>query len=201
MAPIRALAALLLFAASPSALAQPIPPGIVRQLPRGFTVLATAHAPHVHGHDFYFIALASDEEKALEIGTDPAPARPLLIFEHYRNGRFSQIGRNDEIVMKIDQGGQCDPFDPGLITTKGAFFTVENEVACGSHWTDYVTFRFDPAARGYVFDNRRTESWLMNPSDDPHADALVSGGQHVTRSTKSHTIPFARWKRPVEGYR
>jgi len=130
---VRALAILLLFAAPSSALAQPVPAGIVRQLPRGFTVLASARAPNVDGHDFYFIALASNEEKTLEIGVDPAPARPLLIYEHHRDGRFSPVGRNDEVVMKIDQGGQCDPFDPGHIATKGPFFTVENEVACGSH--------------------------------------------------------------------
>ncbi len=199
MAPIdRALAVLLLFATSSFAQAESVPAGIARQLPRGYAVLTTAHAPDVFGHDFYFVALASREEQALEIGVDPAPARPLLIYERHRNGRFMPIDRNDEVIMKVDQGGQCDPFDPGHIATKGAFFTVENEVACGSHWTDYVTFRFDPTANTYVFDNRRTESWLMNPVDDPNADALVSDGQHVTRSIRLHEVPLARWKRPAE---
>jgi hypothetical protein len=131
-------------------------------------------------------------------GPDAAPPRPLLVFQRQADGSFTLLGRNDGVVMRADQGGQCDPFLDGdaTIAVKGRFFTVENGVACGSHWTDYVTFRFDDAAGGYVFDNERLDSWSFNTSNDPNADALVEdgGAPKVTRGSRTHPVPFADWR-------
>ena len=69
-------------------------------------------------------------------------------------------------------------------------------MACGQHWSDFVTFRLDGRA-GFVFDNERTESWSLNPSDAPDAEALVRDGpQHVRRDPRGRITRFPDW-RPV----
>ncbi|MEX6874007.1 hypothetical protein AB2D09_33980, partial [Pseudomonas aeruginosa] len=92
---------------------------------------------------FEIVAIGRKDEEALAKSGD-ASARPLMIFER-RSGRFFPVGRNDQVVLKADEGGQCDPFLDGdaPIATKGRYFTVQNGVACGQHWTDYITFRLD----------------------------------------------------------
>lgn len=125
-----------------------------------------------------------------------AAARPLLIFERHNNS-FVLLGRNDAVILKADDAMQCDPFldGGGTISVKGRFFTVENGVACGQHWTDFVTFRLDDRA-GFVFDNERSESWSLNSSNDPDAEALVRDGpQQVRRAKPGRVTPFAQWRR------
>jgi hypothetical protein len=118
-----------------------------------------------------------------------------------RGDQFRLFARNDNVVLRADEGGQCDPFDPGdvgAITSKTRWFTVENGVACGQHWTDYVTFRFDARVGGFVFDNEREESWKMNPSNDPDAEALIpEGPQRVRRPLSKQTIAFRDWRRDI----
>jgi hypothetical protein len=131
-----------------------------------------------------------------------APARPLLIFERRTDGKYVVAGRNDQIVLRANDGGVaangCDPFGEGRIAIKGRYFTVENGVACGAHWIDYVTFRFDPASNGFLFDNWRVQSWSMNPSTDPNAEALVANPPRVVRSGRKK-VSFSRWRRPPGG--
>jgi len=190
------LAALTLGVIAPlPAVADTLPANITQQLPRGFGVLTFAEAANVSGRTYYVVALASSREALRKHHSDPAPSRPLLIYKRAPDGRFALVGRNDEVILTADDGGQCDPFEPGHIAVKGAYFTVENEVACGDHWTDYVTFRFDPAVNDYVFDSVRSESWSMNPSTDPNAEALISNGNKITRPKLHEKVPFARWKR------
>lgn len=186
----RWIAALLLLGTSATALAQAVPAAIERQLPSGHRVLQSATASF-DGHFFILVALARTDEKQ----ADPDPARPFLIYERRKDGSFALAGRNDHVVLRADEGGQCDPFADGGITAKGAYFTVENVVACGQHWTWYVTFRFDPRLKAYVFDNARSESWRPNPSTTPDADALLSDGQQVTRA-KGTPVRFSDWQAP-----
>ena len=110
---------------------------------------------------------------------------------------FQQTGRNDQVVMRADEGGQCDPFLDGgnTIAVKGPYFTVENGVACGQHWTDYITFRFDDARGRYVFDNERLQSSTMNPSRDPNAEAMVTSVPEVHRGDRAKPVPFTDWRR------
>ncbi len=85
----------------------------------------------------------------------------------------------------------------GVIAVEGRYFTVENGVACGQHWTDYVTFRLDPAAGRFVFDNERTQSWSLNTSTAPDAEALVpDGAPAIWRGIRGAPIAFADWRRP-----
>ncbi|CAG9202720.1 hypothetical protein BVI434_180056 [Burkholderia vietnamiensis] len=39
------------------------------------------------------------------------------------------------MVLRANDGGQCDPFEDGYdgLAVKGRYFTVQNGVACGAH--------------------------------------------------------------------
>ena len=184
-----------------SAGAATLPKEITKQLPPGYAVLASTPASVEGGHQFYFVALGSTRDGAPSPKASARPAaRPLLVFERRPDGGYRLAGRNDEIVMRADDAGLagngCDPFEDGHLVVKGPYLTVENEVACGAHWTDYVTFRFDPQLGGYAFDNWRFQSWKLNASDDPNADALVLDINRVVRAPKARKTPFAGWRRP-----
>ena len=194
----RLLSVALLLARTGSAQATELPRGITRQLPPGYDVLSTAKATFDGASQaYYMVALAKRGEVAGAHGLRPAPARPLLLFARQPDGSFLQTGRNDLVVLRADAGGQCDPFldGGGVITVKGRYFTVENGVACGSHWTDYITFRFDSGVGRFVFDNERSESWSMNTSTAPNADALVQDGPpDVRRGDRKRPIKFENWR-------
>lgn len=189
------LAALLLAGAGPAGAAE-LPGGIARQLPAGYDVLGAASASFGSpARAFHIVALGKQGEAVR--GETRAPARPLLVFERQPDGSFRQVGRNDDVVLHADEGGQCDPFldGSGTIAVKGRYFTVQNGVACGQHWTDYVTFRFDDALGRYVFDNERSESWVLNPSNAPNAEALVRDmPPRVRRGDRRNPVPFERWR-------
>ncbi len=168
--------------------AKPVAAGPV--LPIGLKALVTTRARPDAAHQFTIMAGAFAGESR-----NAARDRPLFIYRLLA-GRWVLVARNDHVVLRADEGGQCDPFEFGRIIAKGRYFTVENSVACGmAHFTDVVTFRFDAVSRGYVFDNRRTESLVPNPGRDPDAEALVSTGVRVTRAGRA-VIPVARWRRP-----
>lgn len=186
--------AILLTANAP----KPAPPAqMVAQLPPGYAVIASARvAAGKPIRNFEIVALARSGEDKLSQGRQGAPTRPLLVFEQ-RGNRFTLVGRNDHIVFKADEGGQCDPFLDGdaTIAAKGRYFTVENGVACGQHWTDFITFRLDDQAGGFVFDNERQEAWELNPSNDPQGEALVRAARpRLIRDQPGHATPFAAWR-------
>lgn len=188
---IFALAAALL-QAEPS---EAVPAAILRQLRRGQVVLHSAHA--LFGtpvRDIYIVAVGRSGESPFARDVQP---RPLLIFER-RGSSYVLTARNDHVVERANEGGQCDPFgEDGGITAKGAWFTVENAVSCGNHWTYFITFRFDPALGTYVFANKRNKSWSDNPSNAPDAEALISDGMEITRAVKGHPVRFADWRDPA----
>lgn len=145
-------------------------------LPAGHHVIAerrmTTGTP---SRTFRIVALARNGETRETLGDAPAQPRPLIVIEE-KAGTSRIVARNDHVVMKADEAAQCDPFDTedggGAIATKGRYFTVENGVACGQHWTINITFRFDDRL-GFVFDNTHTETWMLNPDQKPGAEALV----------------------------
>lgn len=176
-----------------------VPPGVTRQLPPGYDVLGSASMRiGASARSVVIVALGRQGEDAAKREGDHAPARPLLIFAQGPGGGFARIGRNDTVVNRINQGGQCDPFldGGGVIAVRGPFFTVQNGVGCGmQHWTDYVTFRFDGAHGGFVFDNERFESWKFNPSREPDAEALIPDGPpRLRRDQAGHEVGFSDWR-------
>ncbi len=191
-------AAFAVLLAVPSAVAA-VPAGVARQLPPGYDVLGSAAMRvGVPARSVVIVALGRAGERDTQRGEAHAPARPLLIFAQRPGGGFTRIGRNDTVVNRADEGGQCDPFldGGGVIAVRGPFFTVQNGVACGAqHWTDYVTFRFDGERGGFVFDNERAESWKLNPSREPNAEALVRDGPpRIRRGDAGHAVGFDAWR-------
>jgi hypothetical protein len=175
-----------------SAATPAVPAALASNLPGGYTVMSAARSRPDAAHDFTFVVLASTGEQR-RWGTTDAPPRPLLVFRKI-GVRYRQVARNDHVVLRADEGGQCDPFEDGGLAAKGRYVTIENSVACGQHWTDYVTFRFEPATGGYVFDNRRVQSWRFNPDRRPDADALVPDGDRVERA-QGRPVSLAQWRR------
>ena len=193
----RLLSVAVLLASPGPAWSAELPAEVSRLLPPGFTVLGTAAASFGR-RAFTIVALGRQGEDKLPWPVQSAAARPLLVFERRPDGSFRQAGRNNSVVMRADAGGQCDPFLDGdrRIAARGRLFTVENGVACGpQHWIDTITFRFDDRRAQYVFDNERTESWSLNPSRDPNAEALVRDGPpRVERGDRARPVPFDRWR-------
>ncbi|MET5020136.1 hypothetical protein AAHH78_34300, partial [Burkholderia pseudomallei] len=69
-------------------------------------------------------------QRPAESASAPSP-RPLVIVEQQADGTFRRAARNDEVVLRANEGGQCDPFDPldadeNGLAVKGRFFTVQN---------------------------------------------------------------------------
>jgi hypothetical protein len=189
---LRLICVALILGSASRALSAQVPPDIERQLPSGYSVLGAAQTSFGSELSFYFVGLGSRQETGPFGKT--APPRPLLIYALTSSGHYDLIARNDQVILPANAGGQCDPFE-GRIATKGRFFTVENGVGCGAHWTDYVTFRFSDRLREFVFDNWRVQSWSFNPSNAPDAQALIPDGQKVVRAGR-RIVRFSEWRRP-----
>ena len=170
-----------------------------QRLPSGHLVLAKASMTIGDPAKRFLIVAsgtrrpAGPEERAVIPGTP----RPLLVYE-YKAGKPVLVARNDHVVLKADEGGQCDPFDPedagGRIATKGRYFTVENGVACGQHWTHFLTFRYDDRL-GFVFDNERTESWRVNFDAGPNAEAMVREGRpRIVKADPRRPVRLKDWR-------
>lgn len=178
------------------AMAAPLPESILEQLPEGYSVLS-----HQSGEldddeltDF-IVAIRRIDEKSIGT-TSPAPARPLLLFIQRSDGGYSLVHRNDHVVFRADEGGQCDPFEEGaegLVINK-RYFTVQNGVACGEHWSDYITFRYVAALRDWIFHKRIFESWVMNDGTDPDAEALVPGARRVVTGKGKPPLRFENYR-------
>nr|WP_267191156.1 hypothetical protein [Xanthomonas dyei] len=151
-----------------------LPAGAAKLVPAGQSVIAVASTDLTgDGRQDYVVALRAATEDATRSGERAAPARTLLVLVATASG-FVEAARNTRVIFKADEGGQCDPFldgEQGLVT-KGAYFTVQNGVACGQHWTDYITFRYDRTRRAFLFHKRVIEAWELNTDDTPDADAL-----------------------------
>lgn len=124
--------------------------------------------------------------------------RPLVIFELRPNSTWAFAARNDKVIAPADgaglAGNGCDPFEEHRVVKKGVYFTIENGVACGAHWTDYITFRFEPRAGAFVFDNERFASWKMNPSSNPDAQALIPDVRRLLRAPQGKLVTFSSWR-------
>lgn len=177
--------------------AEPLPKNIVQQLPKNLSPLQYKKAD-LNGDQRadYLVATHDPSEKELMEQGQPAPRRPLLIFTQNQDDSFTLARRNDAVIYAIDEGGQCDPFldDEEGLAVKGAYFTVENSVACGAHWTDYITFRYAPELQDWVFHKRIAENWVMNPSTKPDAEALILGNRSVSKGKKDHPIFFHKYR-------
>lgn len=188
----------VLLALSSTATATTVPADVLKQLPLSDEdIISSASLSVSPNRTFLLVATAWKTEA--QLGPQPWLNRSLRIFERLPTKSYRLVARNDDVILTpFDAGGAgngCDPFEGRTIAVKGAYFTVENGIACGAHWTDFVTFRFDQRADAFVFDNWRVQTWSMNPSNDPNAEALVSDGQKVVRAGR-RLVRFEDWARP-----
>lgn len=117
----------------------------------------------------------------------PSP-RPLLIFEEQATRKYRLAARNETVVLRANEGGQCDPFDFGDdgLAVKGRYFTVQNVVACGAHWTDFITFRYDAERRDWLFDSE------ILTSSDPLNGTLDK--VRVMHANRAKPVTFEAWR-------
>lgn len=194
------LATLAVLAVSSHAQTAELPTDIERQLPTGYEVMTFQPSDfNKDGKVDYVVVVSDINEKHAVAQGDTAPRRPLLVFIQGDKGRFPLTARNDDVVFAADEGGQCDPFLDGGegLAVKGVFFTVQNSVACGSHWSDYITFRYSTKHRNFIFHKRIFESLDFNHSSTPSADALVPGKRSVTNANKKKPIMLSAYKPDV----
>lgn len=129
--------------------AAPLPVAIASLLPSGYEPMTFRAGPRIEGNRRSFLVVVHRSEDSED---HPSP-RPLLIFEEQEGGAYRLAARNDMAVLRANEGGQCDPFENGYdgLAMKGHYFTVQNAVACGDHWTDFITFRYEASHREWLF--------------------------------------------------
>ena len=174
-----------------------LPDGVLRLFPDDYLPMTYVPADlNRDGREDYVVVLRSKSEDETLMSGQPAPKRPLLVFLQNDSGAYATFSRNDDVVFAADQGGQCDPFLDGEegIVVKESYFTVQNSVACGHHWTDYITFRFAPDHGGIVFHKRIIESWIMNPRPSANADALALDQRRVFTARKGKPVPLEKYR-------
>ncbi|WP_322047188.1 hypothetical protein [Paraburkholderia sp. J67] len=182
----RFLLTLALFALSAASHGAGLPADIATQLPPGYEPMAYQAGPQIEGGRRSMLVVAHRRDDSADT---PSP-RPLLIFEEQASKQYRLAAHNETVVLRANEGGQCDPFDDGDngLAVKGRYFTVQNGVACGAHWTDFITFRYDAERRAWLFDSEiLTSSDPLNGTPDK---------VHVTHAKRAKPVSFEAW-RPV----
>ena len=185
----------VLIAAGSAVAAPALPKNITSQLPAGYAVKSFLRGL-LDGDDKpdYLVAIHKPgEREAMQRGEKQA-GRPILIFVQQPDGNFKLAARNDRVAFAIDEGGQCDPFDgeEESLAIRNRYFTVQNNVACGAHWTDYMTFRWDAQQGTWLFHKRIAESWGLNPK--PDGEALVREYRRVTNAAPGAPVSFETFR-------
>ena len=181
---------------SKQVLAEDLPKNISSQMPVGYEVMS-----YLSGElnddkllDYLVVAHKKNEQATFDKTREGSP-RPLFIFIQNKNATFSLAKRNDTVVMAINEGSQCDPFggsEEGLVI-KNHYFTVQNSVACGQHWNDFTTFRYDAKLKNWLFHQHSSESWRLNDSDKPNADAFKSNGASIEIANPKKPVLFEQY--------
>jgi len=169
-----------------------LPESIVKQIPSGYEVLSTARGLlDGDAQEDFLVAIGRRDEAGLS-RRSRAPARPLLLFTRSPDGGYTLVRRNDRVILKIDEGGQCDPFEDGTdgLVIKNRYFTIQNAVACGQHWEYFVTFKYERDIQDWVFHKRTAESWVLGD------DGLQPQGRSVESSKGKAKILFSDYRNP-----
>lgn len=192
----RALLFTLLVGVSAAAQAASLPKNIIGQIPAGYTVLSFKGGElNDDKLEDFLVAIHKTDEKTIAEKAGKAPRRPLLLFIQNAGGTYTLARRNDHVIFAVDEGGQCDPFEDGEegLVIKNHYFTVQNSVACGNHWTNYITFHYEPTLRDWIFHKRVSEDWVMNNGRDPNGGMLILGGRSVASGKGKPPVPFEKY--------
>lgn len=114
--------------------------------------------------------------------------RPLLVLSGQPNGGYRLAARNDKAVMCSGCGGMMgDPFQQLVI--KNGYFSVEHYGGSNWRWTHIITFKYDPAARG----------WLLHRAggDSFHTSDPEKVKTHVETTRDFGRVPFERFTADV----
>jgi hypothetical protein len=179
-----------------AAQAESLPKNIAAQIPAGYAALSYKSGElNDDSLEDFLVAVHKVDEKTIADKTGKAPRRPLLLFVQNSDGTYTLAKRNDHVIFAVNEGGQCDPFEDGeeRLAIKNHYFTIQNGVACGSHWTDYITFRYEPKMQDWIFHKRVSETWIMHNSSDPNADALVLGNRRIESGKGKPPVPFEKY--------
>lgn len=191
-----ALLFLLLVSSATTAELSSMPTAILRQIPAGHVPLQVATGL-LDGDDRpdYLVAAAAMNEAQVFEKSRTGPPRPLLIFIQQPNGAFVLAQRNDNVVLRIHEGGQCDPFDEGGgLAIKNRYFTVEHEVACGQHWLMNVTFKWSAKANDWLLHRVDNSSFLLAaPGDKRAKDGFVELAD-TRKADKAHPVRFLDYR-------
>jgi hypothetical protein len=177
-----------------------LPEGLIHKIPSGYEVLFSEKGD-LNKDSFvdYLIVLRRPNEVDIAQNDKDgnAPKRPVLIYVGSVNGDYHLAARNDSVVYAVNEGGQCDPFLDGEngITISGGYFTIENGVNCGQHWTDYITFKYNAPTGNWIFHKRVFENWVLNSSKKPNADALKLQVRKVTSGKDKPPVMFSQYMR------
>jgi len=182
------LLGLATLAGPPQAPREPVPalPAAIRRaLPAGYTVLDAARGDLNRDAqpDWLVVLHKPDETRTSDVVSHPTK-RPLLVFVGGAGGTYALAARTDNAVYCVDCGGMMgDPFT-GLAIRKG-YFTVEHYGGSAQRWTRYVTFRYDPAARGWLL--HRDGSEQFHALDPEHGTTTATTAKDFGR------VPLARF--------
>ena len=184
------------FLAATSAQAEALPKNILAQLPKGYEVMTSLAGELNHDKltDYLVVAHKLNEEATYRKTGEGSP-RPLYIFTQNSNQTFTLAKTNSAVVFAINQGGQCDPFEDGMegLVIKNHYFTVQNSVACGQHWNDFATFKYDKKLKNWVFHKRTAQSFNLADTDNGD-DEFVENKLHVTKANPKKPILLDQYK-------
>ncbi|MEK6421212.1 MAG: hypothetical protein V4801_16585 [Burkholderia gladioli] len=173
----------------------PLPAAVKALIPAGFTELDhLAGSLTDAGRKDYLVVVHREPDTQQQ-----ASVRPLLVIVQNADGRYTLAARNDRVVMKADDGGiSGDPYldlDTNGLAIKNRYFSVQNGVAAGpNHWSDNITFHYDPARRTWLFHQEIVHDSAMNPDPSPNADALLPDKASVTRADRNKPVTFDAWR-------
>lgn len=190
------LSTLFLFSFDSHPQTKELPKQIIDNLPHGY--IPKTHASSDFNRDgkidYIVVVYAKDEEEILSKKLE-APKRILLAFIQKTENKFSLVSHNDEVVYKADEGGQCDPFlfSADGLYAKGIFFTVQNVAACGSHWTDYITFKYSDTLDNFIFHKRITEVMAIGDPKKSDDNGLVVVSRKVKQSIINKNITLSEF--------
>ena len=163
----------------------PLPAAVRRALPAGYAVLAAERGDLNRDAlpDYAVVLHRPTEKQTSDVGSRPTK-RPLLLLVGTAGGNYQLAARSDNAVYCVDCGGMMgDPFQ-GL-TLKNGYFTVEHYGGSAQRWTRYVTFRYDPATRGWLL--HRDGSERFHALDPEHGTTAMRTSRQFGR------VPFAQF--------